>query len=165
MPTSKIILLVFALFSVAVFSACEKDVVTTFGVNDVDVLDGSLNKDKAKTNKQYISILYTTLKKQAIASSELVKTERVIESFGDKNLIHEIIISNYMNAPDVLLPTDSLMRSDLNDFIIDTYKIFYVRIPTEIEVSFFRNYLEANPDVGVELMYMAFASSDEFQFY
>lgn len=152
------------LFS-ATFNSCKKDIVADFQVNTEDVLDASLIKDKAKTNKQFISIVYTTLFQKAVSSDALFRTERVIESFGDKFLINEVIISNYMNAPGVELPSDSLMKADPDQFIADTYKLFFVRIPSELEVSFFREYLTANPNVTSELVYTAFASADEYQFY
>jgi len=95
----------------------------------------------------------------------LIRTERVIESFGDKALINEVIVSNYMNNGEVVLPTNEEMREDIDKFITETYKKFFVRIPTEIEKAFFINYLEANPNVTPEHVYTAFASCDEFQFY
>ena len=42
-----------------------------------------------------------------------------------------------MNKSGVTLPSDSLMRSDLNGFIEETYKRFYVRDITEAEREFF----------------------------
>jgi len=145
--------------------ACEHDVSVHYDVNDVDIEDKSLIKDRSKSNKQFISILYTTLHQKAISSKQLIRTERVIESFGDKALINEVIVSNYMNNGEVVLPTNEEMREDIDKFITETYKKFFVRIPTEIEKAFFINYLEANPNVTPEHVYTAFASCDEFQFY
>ncbi|MFT5725251.1 MAG: hypothetical protein ACI9JN_002375 [Bacteroidia bacterium] len=156
--------LLFGLMMV-LLSSCKKDVIATYDVNDVDIEDKSLIKDRSKTNKQFISILYTTLHQKAISSRQLIRTERVIESFGDKALINEVIVSNYMNNGLVVMPTDAEMRTDLDSFITDTYKLFFVRIPTEIEKAFFINYIEANPNITPELVYTAFASSDEYQFY
>lgn len=153
--------LLFALF----FASCEKDVLVTYDVNQVGLEDKSLIKDRVKTNKQFISILYTSLHQKAISSNQLIRTERVIESFGDKRLINEVIVSNYMNNGEVVMPTNEEMRADLDQFITDTYKLFFVRIPSEIEKAYFVNYLEANPDVTPELVYTAFASCDEFHFY
>jgi hypothetical protein len=158
-------LAVLAIAFIAILGSCKKDLVADFQVNKEDVFDASLIKNRAKTNKQFISIVYTTLFQRAISSNGLYQTERVIESFGDKFLINEVIISNYMNASGVELPSDSLMKADPDSFIIDTYKLFYIRIPSELEISFFREYLEANPRVTPELVYVAFASSDENQFY
>jgi hypothetical protein len=154
-----------ALLASFLFSSCEKEVIATFDVNAVDALDESLIKNKTKNTKQYTSILYTTLFQEAISVSQLAKTERVVDAFGDKGLIKEVIISNYMNEPEVELPSDSFMRANPDEFIIQTYKTFYLRIPTEIEKSFFRNYIEANPNVTAEHVYISFASSDEYSFY
>lgn len=156
---------VLLMFATALFSSCEKEVVATFDVNDVDVLDQNLVKTRVKSDKQFTSILYTTLYKRAISVAKLVQTERVIQSFGDKSLIHEIIVSNYMNTGEVELPSDSFMRANTDSFITETYRKFYVRLPSELEKSFFRNYIEANPNVTAELVYTAFAASDEYQFY
>jgi len=153
------------IFIALLLASCEKEVVASYDVNDVDVLDGNLVKTRVKSDKQFTSILYTTLYRQAISVDKLVQTERVIQSFGDKSLIHEIIVSNYMNTPDVQLPSDSFMRAATDSFITDTYRKFYVRLPSELEKSFFRNYIAANPNVTVELVYTAFAASDEYQFY
>ena len=152
-------------FSILLFQACEKEVIATFEVNDINALDENLIKNKVKNTKQHTSILYTTLFKEAISLNFLTKTERIVESFGDKALINEVLVSNYMNDPKVNLPSDSFMRANVDQFIIETYKTFYLRIPTEIEKSFFRNYLEANPNVKVEHVFVAFASSDEYTFY
>ncbi|MFT5512645.1 MAG: hypothetical protein ACI8SE_001043 [Bacteroidia bacterium] len=146
-------------------SSCKKDVIATYDVNDVDIEDKSLIKDRSKSNKQFISILYTTLHQKAISSNQLIRTERVIESFGDKALINEVIVSNYMNRGNVVMPSNDEMRADLDSFVTVTYKLFFVRIPTEIEKAFFINYIEANPNITPELVYTAFASADEYQFY
>ena len=165
MRTSNIRKGLIALIFACTLWSCEKDVLVDYDVNRVDLEDKSLIKDRTKTNKQFISILYTSLHQKAISSNKLIRTERVIESFGDKTLINEVIVSNYMNEGEVLLPTNEEMRADLDSFITDTYKLFFVRIPTEIEKAFFINYLEANPNVTPELVYTAFASCDEFYFY
>ncbi len=158
-------LTVIAFFMAFVLSACEKDVIPTYGVNPVSVEDESLLKFKKKTPKQYISILYTDLFKEAISVNKLASTERVIESVGDKALVHEIIVSNYMNHPDVTIPADTFMRNNLDTFISLTYRKFYLRQPSQIERSFFKEYISNNPNVTVELVYVAFAASDEYQFY
>lgn len=166
MRTSSKIRVGFLVFFLAVmFVACEKDIVPTYQVNDVSVQDESLVKFKKKTPKQYISILYTDLFKQAISVNQLVRTENVIESFGDKALIHEVIVSNYMNDPDVVLPADTFMRQNLDSFISYTYRKFYLRQPSQIERSFFKEYITNNPNITVELVYVAFAASDEYLFY
>lgn len=147
-------------------TGCKKqEVETLYEVNRESVEGDNLDKFKKKSAKQYISILFTDLHKQGISINRVVQTEQVIESFGDKSLVNEIIISNYMNTPAVVLPSDSFMRNNTDEFIMDTYRKFYLRIPSEMEKTFFRNFIESNPNVTVELVYTAFASSDEYLFY
>lgn len=114
---------------------------------------------------QYISILYANLFQTALSSNELVEITNCIESIGDKQIAHEIVVSSFMNSEDVTIPADSVMRADLNYFIEETYKRFYVRDITEAERKFFLDFFESNPNVSSEVVYMAFALSNEYQFY
>ena len=146
------------------FSACkEEDLV--YDINQLQSSSYNANKNKLKSISQYISIVYANLFQQALSSNELVEITRCIESIGDKEVAHEIILSNFMNIQDVILPSDSLMRADLDVFLEDTYKRFYVRDITEAEREFFLNFLNSNPNVSAEMVYMSFALSNEYQFY
>ena len=89
----------------------------------------------------------------------------MFESIGDKELGREVLISNFMNKPNVQLPSDSLMRADPDQFIKDTYERFFVRIPTEGELTWYRNFIETNPQLSSELVYFAFALSNEYLYY
>ena len=86
---------------------------------------------------------------KALSANELVEIKNCIESIGDKEVAHEIVLSNFMNKTGVTLPSDSLMRADINVFIEKTYKRFYVRDLTEAEREFFLNFFESHPNVSV----------------
>ncbi len=87
------------------------------------------------------------------------------QSIGDKTLAQELIVSNFMNKEGVQLPTNEEMRADIPTFVEDTYRRFLLRYPTEIEKEFFANFIEARTDLSPELVYYAFAISNEYQFY
>jgi hypothetical protein len=70
-----------------------------------------------------------------------------------------------MNRPDVVLPSMTDMRSDLDAFIIDTYRRFLIRLPTEAEKAWFRNFITTNTFVTPEIVYLSFALCDEYQYY
>jgi hypothetical protein len=146
------------------FSACKEDDLV-YDINQLQSSSYNANKNKLKSISQYISIVYANLFQQALSSNELVEITRCIESIGDKEVAHEIILSNFMNSQDVILPSDSLMRADLDVFLEDTYKRFYVRDITEAEREFFLNFFNSNPNVSAEMVYMSFALSNEYQFY
>lgn len=156
-------LLLFAIIPVLAFSSCKKEY--SFGVDPIQVTPPNARKEKQKTTEQYISILYANLFQKALGAKELVEITHCIEAFGDKETIHEIIISNFMNLPDVIVPTNAEMRADIDSFLIESYKRFYVRDITETEKEYLRNFLEVNLSMTAEMMYMALALSDEYQYY
>tara|TARA_B100001540_G_C15335041_1_gene429797 strand:- start:48 stop:524 length:477 start_codon:yes stop_codon:yes gene_type:complete len=157
----KKVLIISVLFLIT--SSCKKDPV--YDINEIQSQSYNANKNKLKTTGQYISILYANLFQEALSANELVEITRCIESVGDKELVHEVILSNFMNKEGVLIPSDSLMRADLNLFIEETYKRFYVRDITEAEREYFINFFEAHPNVSAEMVYTAFSLSNEYQFY
>ena len=152
------------LIFIILFSSCKKDD-PVYSINQIQANAYNANKTKLKSPSQFISILYANLFQKALSANELVEITRCIESVGDKELVHEVIISNFMNRDEVTLPSDSLMRADLEAFIEETYRRFYVRDITAAEREFFINFFNANPDVSAEMVYTAFSLSNEYQFY
>jgi len=136
-----------------------------YDVNTVDALPPNAGKIKEKSVEQYVSILHANLFQTAISPDELVEVSKVIQSIGDKELAHEVLISNFMNEADIIIPSDSVMRNDMDAFIDETYRRFLVREPTISEKTYFRNFLESNPNVTPEMVYFSFALSDEYLFY
>jgi hypothetical protein len=157
------ILILLFFFSVLVSSCKKEDII--YDVNSVNAASYNANKNKLKSIPQYISILYANLFQKALSANELVEITNCIGSIGDKEVAHEIVLSNFMNKTGVTLPSDSLMRADINVFIEQTYKRFYVRDLTEAEREFFLNFFESHPNVSVEMVYSAFSLSNEYQFY
>lgn len=143
--------------------ACQKEYI--YDVNLENIQLPNAGKTKLKTEDQYIAILYANLFQTAISPNELVDVNRCIESIGDKELVHEVIISNFMNKPDVIIPTDSLMRIDIDTFMFNTYERFLVREMTEAERTYWNIYINSTPQVTPELVYFSFALSNEYLYY
>ncbi|MEE2699946.1 MAG: hypothetical protein VYD71_01105 [Bacteroidota bacterium] len=161
MKNLTLLLLCFAL----ILSACKKEEEIIYDVNQVNANSYNSGKDKLKSISQYISILYANLFQKALSANELVEISNCIISIGDKEVANEVVLSNFMNKTGVIMPSDSLMRSDLDAFLEETYNRFFIRNITEAEREFFKNFLESNPDVSVEMVYTAFSLSNEYQFY
>lgn len=160
--SSKIFL---ALLMLVCFSACTKNERLSYGLLDQEVYEDKTLKTKNKSESEYISILYTNLYQKPISPNELYKTQNVVYSIGDRTLAYEMLLSNYFNQGSVQIPSNSNARGRLDSFILETYKRFYLRYPSEAEKTWFRNYIEANQDASVEMVYTAFAASDEYSFY
>ncbi|MEZ4688367.1 MAG: hypothetical protein R3B47_20595 [Bacteroidia bacterium] len=153
------------LILISLFFACTNNNGYVYDVNTVDVLGPGVEKGKEKTIDQFLSILHANLFQKAISPDEMVEIRRLIESIGDKELALEIVISNFMNRPDVVLPTDEYMRENIPAFIEETYERFFVRPPTEAEKTFIVNMIENDPNFSAEMVYFSFALSEEYRFY
>ena len=148
----------------ALVTGCKKDAFI-YEVDPVDLSQFDGDKDREKTNQEYAAILHANLFQTALSANDLYEIDQCIQSIGDKQLAREVIISNFMNGPGVMIPSDSLMHTDVDAFITDTYNRFLVRNPTEAEKTWFRNIVAADPNVTTELIYFSFALSEEYLFY
>ena len=154
------------IFSIIIlFSQCKKEYKTTYGVNNQPIYEDKALKTKSKSEAEYISILYTNLYQTPISPTILYRTQNIIYSIGDRTLAYELVLSNYFNKSGLKIPENSEMRSNVDSFIIETYKRFYLRFPSEGEKWYFKNYINSNPNVTVEMVYTSFAASDEYAFY
>ena len=148
--------------------ACKKKDTNTYGVVHTPSYGDNLNKDKSKSNIEFHSILSTNLFQKPSSINELSRIDRVMQSCGDKSLINEVIISNYMNSSTVKLPSRKMMTDSTERFVEETFVRFFIRRPTEAEKTWFINFINANksnPSFRPELVYTAFAASDEYMFY
>jgi len=134
-------------------------------VNEIDVTQNNADKDKEKSPEVFINIVYANLYQEALSPNNLVDITDIITSIGDKQVAYETVIAKMMADPNVKLPTEEEMRGDIEQFIIDTYKRFYVRLPSEAEKTWWENYIESHPNLTPELLYFAMATSNEYYFY
>ena len=146
-------------------SSCKRNVEVIYGMDSVDVYETKAQKIKSKNEAEYISILYTNIFQSAISPSTLYQTQSVLYSIGDQSVAKELLLSNYFNLPGLNIPSNDYMRNNLEAFIIQTYKRFMLRSPSQSEIFYFKNYIKNNPKVTVEMVYTAFAVSEEYGFY
>tara|TARA_R110001592_G_scaffold359340_3_gene665738 strand:+ start:103035 stop:103553 length:519 start_codon:yes stop_codon:yes gene_type:complete len=157
-------------FTFSILVACKKETSNTvYELEDISALPASAGKIKLKSEEQYVAVLYANFFQKAISIDRLKQTTDAIYSVGDKQLAYEMVVSNFMNDTDINIPSDSVLtfgsEAELEEFLNETYKRFYVRPISEAEKQWFKNYLTNNKDVTVELIYAAFALSNEYQFY
>lgn len=159
---------------VFVFSSCKRNTQVInqkivdnviYEVGDEVIYQDNSEKNKQKSNTQYVSILYANLFQTPISNSDLTDLSEVRTAVGDKQLIDELIINNYVNDNDVQIPTNQTMRNDIDQFVEDTYVRFFLRLPNAYERHFLKNTIENDPDLTPALIYSAFATSNEYKFY
>ncbi len=170
--------------SLLVIVACKKDEDTLYQINpvtvypqgtlysnegdfDTDNLTGVYSgKGKLKTHEQYIAVLYSNIFRRGITVNELNDARDALYSLGDKQLGYEILVVNYLERPDAIIPSDDFMRQYPDSFLTEVYNRYFVREISEAERTWMRNYIEDNRDeVGVEEVIAAVALSNEFKIY
>jgi len=159
------ILIVLSIVAILLFASCKKDPEPRFVLNQVDLYPNSASKTKLKSNEQWVAILHANLFQSALSANQLFQISECIASIGDKELAREVIISNFMNNGGIIMPTEEEMRENIDLFISNTYTRFLVRLPTESEKTWYRNYIENNPYITPELVYFSFALSNEYLYY
>lgn len=153
------------LTATALLASCKKEEDVLFELNKVGLYSSAAEKDKLKSSEQFVSILYTNLFQQAIASNDVFGISNCFDSIGDQELAREVLISNFFNNAGLQLPTADEMNADIEGFIIETFKRFFVRIPTEAEKTWVKNFITSNPYMTPELVYFSFALSNEYLYY
>lgn len=147
------------------FVGCTKERIIGYDVSSASVVEDKSKKTKKKNDAEFVSILYTNLYQSAISPNQLYKTQNVIYSIGDQDVANEMLLSNYFNTSGITIPKNEEMRKDIDQFIINTFKRFYLRYPSEGEKAFFKQFISNNSNVSVEMVYTAFACSEEYQYY
>ncbi len=168
---TNILLFFIALFT---FSACKKETSVTkqtvvdnyiYGVNGENLYQSNVEKNKQKTAEQYISILYANLFQNSVPQEDLIELAELRVSIGDKQAADELILNNFVNSGNVTIPSDSEMRADIDKFIEETYLRFFLRKPNAYETFELKKEIEDDADLTPELIYQAFALSNEYKFY
>jgi len=156
--------LLLLLFLFVFISSCEKDVYEVYEVNNLEVLPVNADKDKAKSDAQYVSILYTNYFQIPIGPNKLLEALNAIRSIGDKQIAYDMIVSKYLNqSPE--MPTKEEMDADPEAFIRSTYFKFLTRQPTEAELAWMLNYINSDSEITPDLVYLSFSTSNEYYYY
>ena len=148
-----------------VFSGCQKEKNIIYDVYDVNVNKPGADKDYVKSLAEFISIAYTDLFGQNISQAELQNLAVPYSGFGDLKLIEDMIIKNFLNDQSVIVPSDSEMRANVDQFVMDTYQKFFNRLPNEFELWHMKNRINENTDITPQLVYYAIMTSNEYRYY
>lgn len=154
-----------SLLALLFLASCQKEDIYLYEVNQVSVSQPGVDKANQKSDIEFLSLAYADLFGTTISADNLNVMVQAYASMGDKNLIADIIIRNLINTPGARVPTDAEMRADIDGFITDTYKKFYIREPGEYESWYLRQLIEEDTDFSPDMIYYAFLTSDEYRYY
>lgn len=162
MRKSLYILLLIAL----TLTACKRDPSYIFEVNDVAVTASAGEKNRLKTDIEFVSIAHADIFGSSISSNDLENIVTTYKSFGDKSLVIEMIIRKFIDdGGNNIAVIDKTSNTSIESFVIDTYKKLYNREPDAFE-KWYLSDLIANDDViNAEIVYFSMMTANEYRYY
>jgi hypothetical protein len=70
-----------------------------------------------------------------------------------------------LNDQSAQLPSNTVMRANVELFITETYNRFYNRNPNEFELWYMKDLIDSNSDITPELVYYSMMTSNEYRYY
>ncbi|MEC7863513.1 MAG: hypothetical protein VYB55_00435 [Bacteroidota bacterium] len=153
------------LFSMLILFSCKKEK-QVFQVHNVNIEQNSANKNHLKSTTEFLSIAYFHIFETPIPTPRLSDLSVLHSSFGDKKLIEQMTIKNFLNDDGIQI--SSIDRSSIitkTTFVRETYKKLYNRIPEEYELWFILNMIEKDADLTAEIIYFSLMTADEYRYY
>lgn len=161
----KIRFLLFLLIIISVLSACKKEKSLVYGVDDVEVRKDGNDKQTVKTTNEFISIAYSDIFGTTIPQSKLAKLTTAYLAFGDKKLIEDMIIKNFLNQSGATIPTIANMNENVPAFVKASFRKFFNRDPNELEEWQMTAIIKGDATITPELVYYTFLTSNEYRYY
>ena len=145
--------------------SCKKEVTYVYEVDEVQVSQGGPDKDNVKNTIEFISIAYSDLFGTTIPADDLYELSVAYSSFGDKKLIEDMIIKNFMGDSTINIPSQGTMQNDPGVFVDETYTKLYNRLPNEFEKWFLSNMIANDTTIDPELIYYSLMTANEYRYY
>ena len=154
------------IFSILLLFSCKKEKNVTYQLNDVTIENNTANKDHLKSTTEFISIAYSDIFGTVISTNQLTDLTRIYKAFGDKKLIEQMVIKNFLNEPSIQIPQiDRSSISTINSFVQNVYTKLYNRTPDEYELWFAADMITKDNDLSSELIYFSLMTANEYRYY
>ena len=154
------------IFCVLLLCSCKKEQKITYQLNDVVIENNTANKDHLKSTIEFISIAYSDIFSTVITTDKLSNLSTMYMAFGDKKLIEEMVIKNFLNEPTIDIPTlDRTSESTIQNFVTDSYKKLFNRAPDEYELWFVTDMIQKDTALTAELIYFSLMTANEYRYY
>lgn len=145
--------------------ACGRNPDYVYELNKQQVEQQFGAKEREKTAKEFISIAYSDLFGRTIGQQDLEAISLVYAGIGDKTLMEDMIVKDFLNEPAVGIPNEEAMRSDPDAFITEAYEKLFNRVPTAYELWYLNKQIEENTTLAPDVVYYGLMTSDEYRFY
>lgn len=154
-----------ALLVLLLAQACNKEKRYVYETQQQELYQNANDKRNLKTTTQFITIAYNDLFNDNITTTELNKLDIALQAVGDKSVVQDLIVKNFINRTGVAIPNDQVMRNDVATFVNDAYLKLYNRKPTEVEAWKMKSLIDNNTDVTSKMVYYSMMTAEEYRFY
>ncbi len=151
--------------SLLAFNACRREPEPIYEINPVSVRVFGAEKTREKSPIEFISIAYSDIFGTTIPQNTLNKINIPYLGFGDKKAIEDLIIRNFLNSNNSIIPSNSEMRSNPDFFVKNTIEKLFNRTPNEFEIWFLTDYINKTPSLTSSEFYYSVMTSEEYRFY
>jgi hypothetical protein len=132
-----------------------------YEVNDETISAAGVQKPNVKSNTEFISIAHTDVMGTTVSAGNLNELKTQYLAFGDKGVVEDLIIRNFMNKSGNTIPTS--IGADKKAFITNAYKKVYNRVPNEYEIFYLTDLLNKNSSITAEMFYYSLMTSNEYR--
>ncbi len=159
--------LIYILIGICFVSSCKKEDPThIFGVTDVVVTQSSADKNRLKTDVEFVSIAYADIFGASISQGELEDVIITYKSFGDKSLVIEMIIRKFIINEASNIPTINRSSTTTTEaFVNDIYKNIYNREPNAFEKWYLSDLIKNENSITAEMVYYSLMTANEYRYY
>lgn len=149
-----------------VLSSCKRDPSYIFEVNDVTVTASTGEKNRLKTDIEFVSIAHTDIFGSNISSNNLENIVTTYKSFGDKSLTIEMIIRKFIDDGGTnITAIDRSSKTSIESFVINTYKKLYNREPDAFEKWYLTDLIANDDMINAEIVYFSMMTANEYRYY
>jgi len=154
------------ILSILTLVSCKKEKKVTYHVNDVNITQNAAVKDHLKSTTEFISIAFSDIFGTVITTAKLADLSTMYRAFGDKKLIEEMVIKNFLNESTIQIPQiDRTSEITVQNFVTNSYKKLFNRTPDEYELWFVTDMIIKDSDLTAELIYFSLMTANEYRYY
>lgn len=158
--------LLYILLIALTFTACKRDPSYIFEVDDVAVTQSAGEKNRLKTDIEFVSIAYADIFGASISQNDLEEIVTTYKSFGDKSLVIEMIIRKFIDeGGSSIQAINRSSNENIELFVSETYKKLYNREPDAYEKWYLSELISNESDIDAELVYYSLMTANEYRYY
>jgi hypothetical protein len=157
--------ILFCALTLLLITSCNKEKRYIYEVKGQELYQNASEKKNPKTTTQFISIAYNDLFGSSITNQELNQFDISLQSFGDKDVLHDMIVKSLINRSGTQVPANNAMRADIPTFVEVAFLRFYNRKPNEFEAWKMKDLIEKNTDITPKMVYYSMMTGEEYQYY